>query len=101
MTLRVNILVRRRRFGCLEDYRVSRSRASRAPPGLQAALPQALEEGRRDTKRCHHQGLRVHPEDDDASLALAVLICVGGVVVLGVYPKPLVMAALRVAAPLF
>jgi len=30
-----------------------------------------------------------------------VLICVGGVVVLGVYPKPLVMAALRVAAPLF
>src|SRR3989449_71718 len=36
-----------------------------------------------------------------ATLALAVLICVGGVVVLGVYPKPLVMAALRVAAPLF
>ena len=36
-----------------------------------------------------------------ATLALAVLLCVGGVVVLGVYPKPLVMAALRVAAPLF
>src|SRR6266568_345615 len=36
-----------------------------------------------------------------ATLALAVLICVAGVVVLGVYPKPLVMAALRVAAPLF
>src|SRR3989442_2777551 len=78
MTLRVNILVRTRHSRCLEDYRVSRSRASRAaswrlcplppwPPGLQAALPQALEEGRRDAKRCHHQGLRVHPEDDDAS----------------------------------
>ena len=36
-----------------------------------------------------------------ATLALAVLLCVGGVVVLGVYPKPLVMAALRVSAPLF
>src|SRR5574341_1672214 len=31
----------------------------------------------------------------------AVLLCVAGVVVLGVYPKPVVMAALRVAAPLF
>src|SRR2546426_10985269 len=73
MTLRVNILVRTRHSRCLEDYRVSRRRASRAaswppgpwPPGR--ALPQALEEGRRDAKRCHHQGLRVHPEDDDAS----------------------------------
>jgi NADH-quinone oxidoreductase subunit N len=36
-----------------------------------------------------------------ATLALAVILCVVGVVVLGVYPKPLVMAALRVAAPLF
>jgi NADH-quinone oxidoreductase subunit N len=36
-----------------------------------------------------------------APLALAVLLCVAGVVVLGVYPKPVVMAALRVAAPLF
>ncbi len=36
-----------------------------------------------------------------APLALAVLLCVAGVVVLGVYPAPLVMAALRVAAPLF
>src|SRR5262249_45286545 len=34
-------------------------------------------------------------------LALSVLICAIGIVVLGVYPKPLVMAALRVAAPLF
>jgi NADH-quinone oxidoreductase subunit N len=36
-----------------------------------------------------------------ATLALAVLLCVAGVVALGVYPKPLVMAALRAAAPLF
>ena len=35
------------------------------------------------------------------SLALAVILCVAGVVALGVYPKPIVMAALRVAAPLF
>jgi NADH-quinone oxidoreductase subunit N len=35
------------------------------------------------------------------TLALSVLLCVIGVVALGVYPKPLVMAALRVAAPLF
>jgi len=35
------------------------------------------------------------------TLALAVLLCVLGVVILGVYPKPVVMAALRVAAPLF
>ncbi|MBI4637416.1 MAG: NADH-quinone oxidoreductase subunit N [Candidatus Rokubacteria bacterium] len=34
-------------------------------------------------------------------LALAVILCALGVVLLGVYPKPLVMAALRVAAPLF
>jgi len=35
------------------------------------------------------------------SLALAVILCALGVVALGVYPKPIVMAALRVAAPLF
>jgi NADH-quinone oxidoreductase subunit N len=35
------------------------------------------------------------------TLALAILICAAGVVVLGVYPKPVVMAALRVAGPLF
>ncbi len=36
-----------------------------------------------------------------ATLATAVILCVLGVVVLGVWPKPVVMAALRVAAPLF
>jgi NADH-quinone oxidoreductase subunit N len=36
-----------------------------------------------------------------APLALAVLLCVLGVVIVGVYPKPIVMAALRVATPLF
>jgi NADH-quinone oxidoreductase subunit N len=35
------------------------------------------------------------------SLALAVLLCVAGVVILGVYPKGVVLAAMRVAAPLF
>jgi NADH-quinone oxidoreductase subunit N len=35
------------------------------------------------------------------SLAVAVLLCVLGVVILGLYPRPVVMAALRVAAPLF
>jgi NADH-quinone oxidoreductase subunit N len=35
------------------------------------------------------------------SLALAVLLCVLGVVVVGVYPKPIVMAALRLSTPLF
>jgi NADH-quinone oxidoreductase subunit N len=35
------------------------------------------------------------------ALALSVLLCVLGVVVLGVYPKAVVMAALRVATPLF
>ena len=35
------------------------------------------------------------------ALALAVLLCVLGIVALGLYPKPVVMAALRVAAPLF
>ena len=35
------------------------------------------------------------------TLALSLILCVLGVVVLGLYPKPLVMAALRVAAPLF
>jgi NADH-quinone oxidoreductase subunit N len=37
----------------------------------------------------------------DPALAVSVLLCVLGVVVFGVYPKPIVMAALRVAAPLF
>jgi NADH-quinone oxidoreductase subunit N len=36
-----------------------------------------------------------------AALAWAVLICAVGVVALGLYPKAVVMAALRVAAPLF
>jgi NADH-quinone oxidoreductase subunit N len=36
-----------------------------------------------------------------APLALAVLLCVLGVVIVGVYPKPVVMAALLVASPLF
>ncbi len=35
------------------------------------------------------------------ALALSVILCVIGIVVLGVYPKPLVMAALRAATPLF
>ena len=37
----------------------------------------------------------------EPALALSVILCVLGVVVIGVYPKPIVMAALRVAAPLF
>jgi NADH-quinone oxidoreductase subunit N len=41
---------------------------------------------------------RLHIEP---ALALSVILCVLGVVVFGVYPKPIVMAALRVAAPLF
>jgi NADH-quinone oxidoreductase subunit N len=40
--------------------------------------------------------IRVSP-----ALAVALVLCVLGVVALGVYPKPVVMAALRVAAPLF
>jgi NADH-quinone oxidoreductase subunit N len=35
------------------------------------------------------------------ALAVAVALCLLGTVVLGVWPKPVVMAALRVAAPLF
>jgi NADH-quinone oxidoreductase subunit N len=35
------------------------------------------------------------------TLALSLLLCALGVVVLGLYPKPIVMAALRVASPLF
>jgi len=34
-------------------------------------------------------------------LALALALCLVGVLALGIYPKPLVMAALRAAAPLF
>jgi NADH-quinone oxidoreductase subunit N len=37
----------------------------------------------------------------EPALALAVAICALGVVALGVYPRPLVTAALRVAGPLF
>ncbi|MBI3824720.1 MAG: NADH-quinone oxidoreductase subunit N [Candidatus Rokubacteria bacterium] len=37
----------------------------------------------------------------DPALTIAVLLCVLGVVALGLWPKPLVMAALRVAAPLY
>jgi NADH-quinone oxidoreductase subunit N len=35
------------------------------------------------------------------TLALSLILCVLGIVAIGVYPKPVVMAALRVAAPLF
>jgi NADH:ubiquinone oxidoreductase subunit 2 (subunit N) len=35
------------------------------------------------------------------TLALAVILCALGVVALGVYPKPIVMAALRITTPLF
>lgn len=35
------------------------------------------------------------------ALALSVVLCVLGILILGLYPKPVVMAALRVAAPLF
>jgi NADH-quinone oxidoreductase subunit N len=41
---------------------------------------------------------RIRPS---APLALAVILCALGVVALGVYPKPVVMAALRIATPLF
>jgi hypothetical protein len=34
-------------------------------------------------------------------LALAILICSLGVVIMGIYPKPFVLSALRVAATLF
>jgi NADH-quinone oxidoreductase subunit N len=37
----------------------------------------------------------------DPALAVSVILCVLGVVIFGLYPKPIVMAALRVAAPLF
>ena len=37
----------------------------------------------------------------EPTLAAAVVLCLIGIVVLGVWPKPVVMAALRVAAPLF
>jgi NADH-quinone oxidoreductase subunit N len=37
----------------------------------------------------------------EPALAISVALCVLGVVAFGVYPKPIVMAALRVAAPLF
>ena len=37
----------------------------------------------------------------EPALAVSVILCVLGVIAFGVYPKPIVMAALRVAAPLF
>jgi NADH-quinone oxidoreductase subunit N len=37
----------------------------------------------------------------EPTLAAAVVLCLVGIVVLGVWPKPVVMAALRVVAPLF
>ena len=37
----------------------------------------------------------------EPTLAAAVVLCLIGIVVLGVWPKPVVMAALRVVAPLF
>jgi NADH-quinone oxidoreductase subunit N len=37
----------------------------------------------------------------DPALAVSLVLCVLGIVVFGVWPKPIVMAALRVAAPLF
>ena len=44
---------------------------------------------------------RTGPIRLSAPLMLALVLCALGVVALGVYPKPVVMAALRVAAPLF
>ena len=41
---------------------------------------------------------RIRPS---GTLTLAVILCALGVVALGVYPKPIVMAALRIATPLF
>ena len=41
-------------------------------------------------------GVKVAP-----ALAASLVLCVLGILVLGVYPKSVVMAALRVAAPLF
>jgi NADH-quinone oxidoreductase subunit N len=37
----------------------------------------------------------------DATLVVSLILCVIGVVLFGLYPKPVVMAALRAAAPLF
>ena len=44
---------------------------------------------------------RTGPVRVSGTLALAVILCVVGVVGLGIYPKPVVMAALQVATPLF
>ncbi len=44
---------------------------------------------------------RPEPVELPATLALCVLLCALGVIVLGVYPSPFVLAALRAAAPLF
>jgi NADH-quinone oxidoreductase subunit N len=44
---------------------------------------------------------RPEPVRLDPALALSLILCVLGVVALGVYPRPLVTAALTAAAPLF
>jgi hypothetical protein len=44
---------------------------------------------------------KVGPVAVSPLLGLSISICAAGVVVMGVYPKPFVMAALRVASTLF
>jgi NADH-quinone oxidoreductase subunit N len=44
---------------------------------------------------------RTHPVPVSPFLAFSIFVCVAGVVGVGVYPKPLVMAALRAASGLF
>jgi len=44
---------------------------------------------------------RAHPVPVSPFLALSIFVCAAGVVGVGVYPKPLVMAALRAASGLF
>jgi len=44
---------------------------------------------------------RAQPVPVSPFLALSIFVCVAGVVGVGVYPKPLVMAALRAASGLF
>jgi NADH-quinone oxidoreductase subunit N len=44
---------------------------------------------------------RPGPLDVPVPLALAILVCAAGILVMGIYPKPWVMSALRVAATLF
>ena len=44
---------------------------------------------------------RTHPVPVSPFLAFSIFVCVAGVIGVGVYPKPLVMAALRAASGLF